>query len=115
MKISYEAIETLRKHQWPGNVRELENAIEHAVVMAPHNEITKDLLPLAIRTLGESSSLHVDRPTDTQLSRVLSSYCSQWDSASLANNRLHRIVDEILIRYALRASSDSQRQAGPHS
>jgi len=110
-KLSREVLDLLMSYPWPGNVRELENTIERAVVMAPHDEITKDLLPLAIRTFDESASLPGDRPTDTQIRRALSSYCFQWDSASLANNRLHRLVDEILIRYALRAASDSQRQA----
>jgi Nif-specific regulatory protein len=37
----------LHAHDWPGNVRELEHCIESAVVMAPGDVITPDLLPLA--------------------------------------------------------------------
>ncbi len=39
------AMEALQKYDWPGNVRELQNYIERAVVLAPGDEITLDLLP----------------------------------------------------------------------
>jgi DNA-binding NtrC family response regulator len=35
----------LQDYQWPGNVRELQNYIERAVVMAPADEFTVELLP----------------------------------------------------------------------
>jgi DNA-binding NtrC family response regulator len=39
------AMEALQKYDWPGNVRELQNYVERAVVLAPGDEITLDLLP----------------------------------------------------------------------
>ena len=39
------AMESLQKYEWPGNVRELQNYIERAVVLAPGDELTLDLLP----------------------------------------------------------------------
>ncbi len=39
------AMEALQNYSWPGNVRELQNYIERAVVLAPGDEITVDLLP----------------------------------------------------------------------
>jgi DNA-binding NtrC family response regulator len=39
------AMEALQNYAWPGNVRELQNYIERAVVLAPEDEITVDLLP----------------------------------------------------------------------
>lgn len=39
------AMESLQDYQWPGNVRELQNYIERAVVMAPADEFTVELLP----------------------------------------------------------------------
>jgi DNA-binding NtrC family response regulator len=39
------AMEALQQYDWPGNVRELENYVERAVVMAPGDELTADLLP----------------------------------------------------------------------
>jgi DNA-binding NtrC family response regulator len=47
--IQAEALETLVRYHWPGNVRELQNVVERCVVMAPGDEITLDLLPVAIR------------------------------------------------------------------
>jgi len=45
------ALDILQKYAWPGNVRELENAIEHAVVLAPPDtaELTAEFLPSQIR------------------------------------------------------------------
>lgn len=48
------AIEALQAYHWPGNVRELQNYIERAVVMAPGDELTHDLLPSIVR--GESNA-----------------------------------------------------------
>jgi DNA-binding NtrC family response regulator len=43
--VEHAAMEALQKYDWPGNVRELQNYIERAVVLAPADEITLDLLP----------------------------------------------------------------------
>ena len=42
------ALEALEDYDWPGNVRELQNYIERAVVLAPGDELTCDLLPDAV-------------------------------------------------------------------
>ena len=42
------AMEALRAYDWPGNVRELQNYVERAVVLAPGDELTCDLLPETI-------------------------------------------------------------------
>jgi Nif-specific regulatory protein len=39
------ALEALRAYAWPGNVRELRNVLERAVILAPGDELTLDLLP----------------------------------------------------------------------
>lgn len=39
------AMEALISYSWPGNVRELQNYIERAIVLAPGDELTCDLLP----------------------------------------------------------------------
>src|SRR5262247_249997 len=41
-----EVMQFLMLHDWPGNVRELANVIQRAVVLAPHDLITPDLLLL---------------------------------------------------------------------
>ncbi|MHB1033932.1 MAG: sigma-54 interaction domain-containing protein [Pirellulales bacterium] len=43
--IERKALEAMQAYPWPGNVRELQNYIERAVVMAPGDELTCDLLP----------------------------------------------------------------------
>ena len=47
----------LAAYDWPGNVRELQNAIEKAIVLAPSNAITKDLLPSTIAAATAGGSL----------------------------------------------------------
>jgi len=44
-KISDEAVKCLERYDWPGNVRELENAIERAVALEKHEEISAGTLP----------------------------------------------------------------------
>ena len=44
---SSQALDLLCSHKWPGNVRELRNAIERAVLLCQHGEITVDHLALA--------------------------------------------------------------------
>jgi len=43
------AMEALQAYAWPGNVRELQNYVERAVVLAPGDELTWDLLPEQVR------------------------------------------------------------------
>jgi DNA-binding NtrC family response regulator len=42
--VSRDVLKSLIEYDWPGNVRELENVIERAVVLAPSQEITLDLI-----------------------------------------------------------------------
>ena len=46
--IDKKAMAALQEYHWPGNVRELQNYVERAVVMAPGDELTVDLLPDAV-------------------------------------------------------------------
>ncbi|HEY1695866.1 MAG TPA: sigma-54-dependent Fis family transcriptional regulator [Polyangiaceae bacterium] len=48
MRLTKDAQDRLAAHRWPGNVRELEHAIERAVVMAPSDAITGDLLGMGV-------------------------------------------------------------------
>lgn len=41
------AIRLLMRYDWPGNVRELENCLERAAIMAPSEEIDREVLVLA--------------------------------------------------------------------
>jgi len=40
-----ETLDFMRKYPWPGNVRQLRNAVERMAVLAPGEELTRDLLP----------------------------------------------------------------------
>ncbi len=46
--VERKAMEALQAYDWPGNVRELQNYVERAVVLAPGDELTSDLLPEAV-------------------------------------------------------------------
>jgi DNA-binding NtrC family response regulator len=59
------ALEALQAYDWPGNVRELQNYIERAVVLAPGDEITCDLLPETVlgqrpRRIGRRTSADLE-------------------------------------------------------
>jgi DNA-binding NtrC family response regulator len=61
-----DAMKALVDYDWPGNVRELQNYIERAVVLAPGDELTTDLLPEVVlgskpRRLGRHRA--ADLPT----------------------------------------------------
>ena len=43
-QIAPDVLALLEAYTWPGNVRELENAIERAVVIAPHDEVSRECL-----------------------------------------------------------------------
>jgi DNA-binding NtrC family response regulator len=48
--IEPQALTALQQYHWPGNVRELQNYVERAVVMAPGDELTCELLPSVVTT-----------------------------------------------------------------
>lgn len=47
--LSPEAATMLRRYDWPGNVRELQNAMERAVALTQHSQVTVEDLPPRIR------------------------------------------------------------------
>ncbi len=67
--IERRALEALQAYDWPGNVRELQNYVERAVVLAPGDELTLDLLPEAVlgrapRRIGRHRVVHADSTGD---------------------------------------------------
>ena len=50
--VEKEAMDALQAYDWPGNVRELQNYVERAVVLAPGDELVRDLLPETV--LGQA-------------------------------------------------------------
>jgi two-component system response regulator HydG len=47
-RLTNEAVEALLAYDWPGNVRELENALEHAAVLSPGDELDPSVLPARV-------------------------------------------------------------------
>lgn len=60
--IAPDAKDLLTSYPWPGNVRELANAIEHAVVFSPHQELTAEDFPDRLRSTAMSSVLAASAP-----------------------------------------------------
>ncbi|MCY1499825.1 Transcriptional regulatory protein ZraR [compost metagenome] len=48
LRFAHDAEQAIRHYAWPGNVRELENAIERAVILCEHAEISAELLGIDI-------------------------------------------------------------------
>src|SRR4051794_20959204 len=63
--VQAKAMEMLCGYEWPGNVRELQNYVERAVVLAPGDELTCELLPEAVlglkaRRIGRPRTANLD-------------------------------------------------------
>lgn len=74
-QFSQATIELLKRYRWPGNVRELQNAIAHAALMAPEDDIQPDDFPLELSATGEweqsfNRILPDDAPLDSTLKTV---------------------------------------------
>jgi DNA-binding NtrC family response regulator len=88
------AMEALQRYGWPGNVRELQNYVERAVVTAPGDELTVDLLPSSVtsgkrpRILG-SRSMDFDELTEQLVQRGLD------DAGPESEDVYARIVDRV--------------------
>ncbi len=52
--VSDDVINILSNYPWPGNIRELKHILEHAFILCHIDCITKDLLPLEIKTYSKT-------------------------------------------------------------
>jgi DNA-binding NtrC family response regulator len=88
------ALEALQEYDWPGNVRELQNYVERAVVMAPGDELTFDLLPEVVASGRQPRTIGLRRFDFVSLAEEL---VHQGISAAEADAEdLHsRIVDRV--------------------
>jgi DNA-binding NtrC family response regulator len=111
--IERKALESLQEYDWPGNVRELQNYIERAVVMAPGDELTCDLLPEGV-TGAPRPRISRGRPADLE---TLSAELVQQGLASAGpqEDNLHtRIVNRVereLIAQVMAACDNVQIKA----
>ncbi len=87
-----EAMKALMEYHWPGNIRELENTVERAIVLADGDVITVDILPETILE-GRDPVRRTLRSDD------------------LSVKRAQRIIEEELIRRALRRTGGNRTAA----
>ncbi len=87
------ALAALQQYQWPGNVRELQNYVERAVVMAPGDELTLDLLPPAVTTGRTPRAIGVALDFDALAEELV--HLGLGDASSNADDIHSRIVDRV--------------------
>jgi len=106
-------MELLCNYPWPGNVRELQNYIERAVVLAPGDELTCDLLPEAV--LGQKPR-RIGRPRQGNLDALAAELIEQGIQAAgpQAENLHTSIVNRVereLIEQVMAACDNVQIKA----
>ncbi|MCA9619640.1 MAG: sigma-54-dependent Fis family transcriptional regulator, partial [Myxococcales bacterium] len=90
--ITSDALKVLLAYAWPGNVRELENLVERAIVLTETDRITLDTLPEKLFDAHD--------PVNTVLR-----------SGELSIKKTSRIIEEQLIRRALKKTSGNRTYA----
>lgn len=99
-RVSRETLSTFLRYPWPGNVRELENMIERAVVLSTTDELTPDLLPLAIRmfsaqTRGDGADASVDGLCERLAEAAVRQYAA-------SDGRVYELVIQQMERHLLK-------------
>jgi DNA-binding NtrC family response regulator len=97
------AMEALVNYDWPGNVRELQNYIERAVVLAPGDELTCDILPEAVlgqkpRRIGRLRTADMATLAAELIEQGLSSAGPQADNlhASIVNRVERELIVQVM-------------------
>ena len=90
--INPDARRLLMEYSWPGNVRELENTIERGIVLAEADTLTEADLPDRIHQARD--------PIRLQLS-----------SGELSIKKTNRVIEEVLIRRALKQTKGNRTRA----
>jgi two-component system response regulator AtoC len=90
--LSAEAMKVLLDYPWPGNVRELENAIEHSMILCEEDTVGVSSLP---RKIIESKD------------RIRMALASE----ELSIKKMNRLVEEELIRRALKQTGGNRTRA----
>ncbi len=111
-KISRRVLDLLLEYPWPGNVRELENCIERAVVMSPGDGLSADLLPEEIakcKQKGIGQAPKQPSSDEAEIRRAAERFCETTDDLAAAREKLHRLVEETIIRKFI-SQKTSQRE-----
>jgi DNA-binding NtrC family response regulator len=85
--------DALQQYHWPGNVRELQNYVERAVVMAPGDELTLDLLPTIVTTGRQPRKLGVQLDFQGLAEELV--HVGLGDAGGEAGDIHARIVDRV--------------------
>jgi DNA-binding NtrC family response regulator len=109
------AMHLMHQYDWPGNVRELVNAIEHALVFAAGEQITRDDLPATIRgaepieTFTEDAIMTLDAAQRGLIARALRAADGNQTRAAqmlaIERHRLHRIIRRYNLEHLTRPQS----------
>ncbi|MGD8251182.1 MAG: sigma 54-interacting transcriptional regulator [Desulfobacterales bacterium] len=84
LRIHQQAMSLMMEYDWPGNVRELQNAVQFAIVRSNDRIITKDDLPIELRSL---------------------------DARTVQRRGTHRKLDEAIVKEALVRSGGNKAKA----
>ena len=109
-KVAAEFVAYLQRYAWPGNVRELQNYIERAIVLAPGDALSADLLPPHVRGLAP---MRMSRPQATDLHKmatelVTTSILQAGPDASDLHERAVALVEREVILQVLRSCQGTQ-------
>ncbi len=109
------AMQALQDYDWPGNVRELQNYIERAVLLAPGDVLSVDLLadPLLRRSPlrgGRPVAMNFDALVQELVDRALAEADASFSTEPLYDRIIQRVERE-LIRQVLQACEGVQVKA----
>jgi transcriptional regulator with PAS, ATPase and Fis domain len=106
--IETRAMEALQDYHWPGNVREMQNYIERAVVLAPGDELTEDLLPRELRSDGPRPRSRASHPADVPTLACelveLALDTAGSDEGDLYGKIVHRVERELIAQVMARCN-----------
>jgi DNA-binding NtrC family response regulator len=101
--IERRALDALQAYDWPGNVRELQNYIERAVVLAPGDELTADLLPEMVlgerrRRIGRHRGVDMETLTAELVEQGVTSAGPRADNlhASIVNRVEQELIAQVM-------------------
>jgi DNA-binding NtrC family response regulator len=97
------AMQAMTEYDWPGNVRELQNYVERAVVLAPGDELTVDLLPEAVlgqkpRRIGRLRTADMETLTAELIEQGISAGGPSADNlqATIVNRVERELIAQIM-------------------
>lgn len=110
--IERKAMEAMQNYHWPGNIRELQNYIQRAVVMAPGDEITYELLQDSVLNKSPGGSLRRSgNDLDTLAYDLVESAITQDPTTDSDLSHVVKRVERELIAQVMAACDNVQVKA----